>query len=166
METVLEGEEMIKHVILLLISEVLFHLEENNMFHNLPALPMISCTCQTSSNTCLVFPIILLVLLIPFIKLGPPIHMQLLTTTPKVWNYASKKLRAWCRHFDGQQSNPLATAHIAHVRRFNFLPMTMLSAKGLVKHQTRCHPKQFHWARMVVLQWYGCTLENDHNANF
>jgi hypothetical protein len=36
METVLEGEEMIKHVILLLISEVLFHLEENNMFHNLP----------------------------------------------------------------------------------------------------------------------------------
>jgi len=39
-ETVLEGEEMIKHAILLLISEVLFHLEENNMFHNLPALPI------------------------------------------------------------------------------------------------------------------------------
>jgi hypothetical protein len=34
-ETVLEGEEMIKHVFLLLIIEVLFHLEEN-MFHNLP----------------------------------------------------------------------------------------------------------------------------------
>jgi len=42
----------------------------------------------------------------------------------------------------------------------------MLSAKGLVKHQTRCDPKQFHWARMVVQQWYGCTVGNDHNANF
>lgn len=112
--------------------------------------PSISCTCQTSSNTWLVFSIILLVLLIPFIKLGPPIHMQLPTTTPKVWNYASKKLRAWHRHFNGQQSNPPATAHIAHVKRLNFLPTAMLSAKGLVKHQTRCDPKQFHWARMVV----------------
>jgi hypothetical protein len=92
--------------------------------------------------------------------------MQLPTTTPKVWNYASKKLRAWCRHFDAQQSKSLATAHIAHVKRLNFLPTTMLSAKGLVKHQTRCHPNNF-----IGLEWwfnngYGCTLENDHNANF
>jgi hypothetical protein len=83
METILEGEEMIKHVFFLLIIEVFFHLEDN-MFHNLLALPIISRTCQTSSNTCLAFPIILFVLLIPFIKLSPPVHMQLPATTPKV----------------------------------------------------------------------------------